>query len=243
MIASWITMAWLTAAFAAEAPPPIRHVVCHPATGPIIVDGRGDEPAWAETEPLTDFRLLRTFEKPATETAVRFCYDEANLYVLFDCQDDDLFVLYDQRDANIWESDAVELFFKPVEDNPIYYEFEVAPNNAVFDARMVNTGSGGFQRWKAWNCGIRTAVTVRGTVNEWRDRDQGYTVEVAIPLAAFSETIGDRPLDGQTWRFTAVRVDLSVTLDVPQRSTTANVADGDIHRKDGYFTLAFEPAK
>jgi len=37
------------------------------------------------------------------------------------------FALYDQRDANLWESDVVELFFQPSEDSPLYYEFEVAP--------------------------------------------------------------------------------------------------------------------
>ena len=223
--------------------PPIRHCTCRTATGPVVVDGKSDEPAWANAEPITDFRLLGTFEKPATDTTVRFCYDATHLYALFECQDDDLFVLYDERDDNIWESDAVELFFKPLETSPIYYEFEVAPNNALFDARMVNTGSGGFQRWKAWDCGIRTAVVLRGTLNEWHDRDEGYTVEIAIPLDAFGETIGDRPLEGQTWQFTAVRVDLSVTLETAQRSTTANVPDGDIHRKDGYFTLTFLPGR
>jgi len=237
-----LVTAMLWAGLAAEmSPPPLMHFVCRPATGPIVVDGRGDEPAWADTEAITEFRLWETFEKPAVETAVRFCYDDNNLYALFECRDDDLFVLYDERDANIWESDAVELFLKPFETDPIYYEFEVAPNNALFDARMVNSGSGGFPRWKSWNCDIKTAVTIRGTVNEWHDRDQGYTVEMAIPLRAFEETVGSRPLDGQTWRFAAVRVDFSVTLEKEQRSSTANVPDGNIHLKEGYSTLTFLP--
>ena len=233
----------LLALAAVPAAPPILDVPCHRATSAIVIDGNAGEQAWADAAPLTEFRLLRTFGKPVTDTTVRLCYDDKHLYALFECRDEDLFVLYDKRDDNIWESDAIELFFKPIETNPIYYEFEVAPNNALFDARMVNTGSGGFKRWKAWDCDMRTAVAVRGTINDWHDRDHGYTVEVAIPLEAFSETIGDRPLDGQTWKFTAVRVDLSVTLDEAQISTTANVADGDIHHKDGYFTLTFMPAK
>ncbi|MDQ1255412.1 MAG: hypothetical protein QG656_1, partial [Candidatus Hydrogenedentes bacterium] len=40
-----------------------------------------------------------------------------------------------------------------------------------------------------------------------------------------------------------LRVDLSVTLDKAQRSATANIPDGDMHRKDGYFTLTFSPEK
>lgn len=224
---------------AAESPPPLLHFDCRCATGPIMVDGKADDPAWKDALRITEFRLLRTYEKPTEETVVRFCYDDDFLYVLFECADPDVFALYEERDDRIWESDAVELFFKPDENNPIYYEFEVAPNNALFDARMVNTGSGGFKRWASWNCDIQTATTIQGTLNDWSDRDESYTVEIAIPLETFKETIGARPLKGQSWRFAAVRVDLSVTLEKEERSTTANVPEGDIHQKDGYFTLTF----
>ncbi|MCI0479640.1 carbohydrate-binding family 9-like protein, partial [Candidatus Uhrbacteria bacterium] len=162
------------------------------------------------------------------------------LYALFDCSDPDVYVLHEERDGNIWESDAVELFFWPDPSNPIYYEFEVGPTNAVFDARMVNSGSGGFQRWARWNSKIETAVEVRGTVNLWRDRDEGYTVEIAIPIMAFEDVNGKRPLAGQTWKFAAVRVDLSVTLKAEERSSTAIVPEGDIHQKDGYGDLTFQ---
>ncbi|NIA15952.1 MAG: hypothetical protein GWP08_17960 [Nitrospiraceae bacterium] len=224
----------------AAAPPPLLHFECARTAGAIVVDGESDDKAWDNAEPITDFRLWETFERPTERTSVRFCYDDDYLYALFECDDPDIFTLYDSRDAYIWESDAVELFLKPDADNPIYYEFEVAPNNAVFDARMVNTGSGGFRRWAKWNCDVRTAVQVRGSINEWKDRDEGYTVEIAIPLAALSETIGDRPLRGQTWKFAAVRVDVSVTLDKEERSSTANVPGGDIHQKNGYFSLTFK---
>ena len=220
--------------------PPLLHFECSRAGDAVVVDGKAEEEAWQEAEPITAFRLWHTLGKPTERTTVRFCYDDAFLYAFYECDDKDLFTLYQARDAKVWESDCIELFLWPDEGNPIYYEFEVAPNNALFDARMVNTGSGGFQRWAQWNCDVRTATQLEGTLNQWRDRDEGYTVEVAIPLAALRETIGDRPLEGQTWRFAAVRADLSVTLTEAERSSTANVPDGDVHRKDGYFTLTFK---
>jgi hypothetical protein len=229
----------LLSAFAA-APPPLLCVDCARAASPIVIDGQADEAAWKAVTPVTEFRLWKTFAKPTEKTSVSLCYDDIFLYALFECDDKDVFALYNTRDANLWESDVVELFFLPDLANPIYYEFEIAPNNAVFDARMVNTGSGGFKRWASWNCEIRTAVRVRGTVNQWQDRDEGYTVEIAIPLKAFDEVLKDRPLKGQTWKFAAVRVDLSVTLQADERSSTANVPEGDIHQKDGYFSLTFK---
>jgi len=223
---------------AAPQAPPLQHFACTRAQGPIAVDGKGDESAWSRVEPITEFRLWKTFGKPTESTAVKLCYDDMHLYVLFECSDQDVFALYDTRDAYLWESDAVEMFFQPDEKNPMYFEFEIAPNNAVFDAKMINTGSGGFKRWASWNCDIRTATKIRGTLNHWEDRDEGYTVEAAIPLSIFRDVIGDKPLAGQTWRFAAVRVDFSVTLAAEERSSTANVPQ-DIHQKNGYATLAF----
>lgn len=225
--------------FAAQALP-LLHFDCTRAAGAVVVDGKGDEAAWDDALCITDFRLWVTGGTPTEATSVRLCYDDAFLYALFECADPDIFALYDERDAYLWESDVVELFFQPDEDNPVYYEFEVAPNNALFDARMVNTGSGGFRRWASWDCGIKTAVDVKGTLNDWTDRDESYAVEIAIPLEAFKDANGGRPLEGQTWKFAAVRADLSVTLDKEERSSTANVPDGDIHRKDGYFSLTFK---
>lgn len=234
----WLTFIWVCYVAGIEAPP-LQHFSCGRAASSVVIDGKGDEAAWQAVEPITEFRLWRTFGAPTEKTSVRFCYDDANLYALFECSDKDVFALYGERDARLWESDVVELFFHPDPANPMYYEFEIAPNNAVFDARMVNTGSGGFPRWAAWNCDIRTAVRVHGTLNCWEDGDEGYTVELAIPLDTFHETIGAKPLPGQTWKFAAVRVDLSATLANAERSSTANVPDGDIHQKDGYATLTF----
>ncbi|MBI5094141.1 MAG: carbohydrate-binding family 9-like protein [Candidatus Hydrogenedentes bacterium] len=222
------------------AAPPIQHFDCNRATGPITVDGRLDEPAWKAIPPITSFRELKSFAAPAEKTEFRIAYDDAYLYFSFRCDDADVFTLYEERDANLWESDVVELFLQPVSDNPIYYEFEIAPNNAVYDARMVNSGSGGFRRWAKWNCDIKTAARVDGTLNDWRDRDSGYTVEAAIPLAAFREAIGDKPLKGQTWKIAAARMNFSVTLEAEDRSSTANIASGSMHQKDGYNTLTFK---
>jgi hypothetical protein len=225
------------------AAPPLPHFECTRASGPVTIDGDGSDAAWQTAMKVDDFRLWETYRRPSTRTQLRLCYDDENLYVLFDCQDDDLYTLYDRRDAYLWESDAVELFLQPPVNNPwklpIYYEFEVAPNNAFFDARMVNSGSGGFQRWANWNCDARVATKIRGTLNEWKDVDEGYTVEMAIPIEAFSEALCEEPLVGQTWKFLGVRADFGVRLEKEERSATGNVKDSP-HYKEGYSTVTFK---
>jgi len=61
----------------------------------------------------------------------------------------------------------------------------------------------GFWRWDL--PGLRTAVHVDGTLNDNRDRDRGWTVEIAIPwtgLAALARPDGRSlpPKDGDVWR-------------------------------------------
>jgi len=229
----------MLAAGPSPAPPPILHLTCPHIKGPIVIDGKLDD-AWKDVQPISDFRLWGNMGKPTYAVSVRLAYDDDNVYAYFNCEDADLFTLYQDRDAQLWESDVVELFFQPDPKNSIYYEFEVAPNGAIFDARFVNTGSGGFKRWAQWNCGIRAGIQLKGTMNEWHDLDKGYTVEIAIPLDTFKEVVGDSPLKGTTWKFAAARADFSVTLAKEERSATANVPAGNIHDKDGWFTLTFK---
>ncbi|MBX7258135.1 MAG: carbohydrate-binding family 9-like protein [Candidatus Hydrogenedentes bacterium] len=221
---------------------PLLALECPKATGGIAVDGQGNEPAWKDVKAITDFRLWNpSLGKPTESTELRMCHDDTNVYALFVCTDPDVFALHEGRDAMLWESDCVELFFVPDANSPIYYEFEVSPRNDVFDARIVNSGSGGFRRWApTWNCGMRTAATVRGTLNDWRDTDEGFTVEMAIPIEAFADANGTKPLAGQTWQFAAARMDFSKTLKVEERSSTANVPDMNIHKREGWFTLTFK---
>lgn len=223
----------------AEAPP-LKNLACVRAESAIEVDGQSGEDAWESVAPVTDFRVWNTLEAPIEAVSVRCCYDDEAIYFLFECADPDVCAVNEGRDAWLWESDNVELFFKPVEDSIIYYEFEVSPLNDIFDARFVNTGSGGFKRWSKWDCDMETAVSVRGTVNDWKDTDEGYTVEIAIPIKTFEDAIGDEPLKGQTWKFAAVRTDASVTLESIDRSATANVQRNQMHDPESWFNLSFE---
>lgn len=240
MNARWMVLLGLGALTAnAEEAPALLRFECAKASGAIVVDGSGDDAAWQDVEAIDAFRLWFTLDTPTSATSVKMCYDDDNLYLLYECDDPDVFTLYEERDAFLWESDVVELFVAPDDDSPIYYEFEFAPNGAIFDGRFVNRGSGGFRRWAAWDCDLQMKATVRGTLNDWTDTDEGYTVEVAIPRTAFSETIGDAPFTGQTWRFAAVRMEYSTALAKAEAYVTANCVDGDFHNRDQWYYVTF----
>ena len=62
--------------------------------------------------------------------------------------------------------------------------------------------------------GLKTAVHVRGTINDPSDRDQGWTLEIAFPWSAFNR--GPRPAlmpkPGETWRMNFSRVEWLVDV-------------------------------
>jgi len=54
--------------------------------------------------------------------------------------------------------------------------------------------------------GVQLATTLRGTVNARGDKDEGWTLEVAIPWVNFEE-ISKRPEAGTAWTFNMARWD------------------------------------
>ena len=130
--------------------------------------------------------------------------------------------------------------FKPSEDKPAYYEFQVNALNTVLEMYLPSRGAGGYQRFAPLgNLGMESAVKLDGTLNDWTDKDKGWTVEGRIPWKAFEAT-GGRPKPGDKWRFALCRYDYSVAYDRPDLSSTAPLTQSDFHRYEDYGVLTFK---
>ena len=180
----------------------------------LTIDGRLDEPAWQRATVLGRFYVYSP--EHATEislTEVRMLWDSEYLYFAFVCEDVDIYSYSDIPNDSLWNGDVVELFFKPSREELLYYEFVVAPNGTVFDARYPSRGAGGADRFKSWDSGMIVATTINGTDNDHRDDDIGYVVEAAIPWEAFREV--GKPSIGTEWLFGAFRYDYSKQFEEP----------------------------
>ncbi len=82
------------------------------------------------------------------------------------------------------------------------------------------------------------AVSLRGTLNDHRDVDKGWTVEGRIPWKAF-EAAGGKPKPGDKWRFALCRYDYSVMLENPELSSTAPLTIPSFHQYEDYGVLTF----
>ena len=138
-----------------------------------------------------------------------------------------------------WLNDVFELFFKPSDDKLGYYEFQVNAANTQLEMYLPSRGAGGYQRFAPGvNLGMESAVKLSGTLNDWTDKDKGWTVEGRIPWKAFEPT-GGRPKPGAKWRFALCRYDYSVAYEQPDLSSTAPLTLPDFHRYEDYGTLTF----
>ena len=159
----------------------------------IKIDGILNEPAWELAEPATDFRQKEPTEgAPASErTEVRVLYDAKNIYFAIRAFDSDATQINARelvRDANFSNDDKVEILLDTYHDRRNAFRFVVNPLGTQQDALITDEGRDINLSWdSSW-------VSV-GQIDE-----QGFTVEIAIPLTTlrFKEGI-------DAWGFNVAR--------------------------------------
>ncbi len=164
----------------------------------ITVDGKLDDAAWKNANTIV-------FQFPWDEqtgvkqkTVARLLWDDDYLYVGYDCQDVDIIAHYLNRDDPTYKDDAVEIFINPDASQTFYYGMEMNARATLYDyffafpqllIARVNFD------------GVLLATNIRGTLNQSGDKDEGWTLEVAIPWKNFEELAKKSPpAPGSVWR-------------------------------------------
>lgn len=233
----------------ADKPPapkePPTEFECRWTDGPITIDGKIDEEAWKHAQLIDHFYLPwlgKNARKGRTATKARLLWDREYLYFSADMEDTDLYADVKEHDGILWENDVFEMFFKPAQDKPGYYEFQVNAAGAVLDMFIPRRGSGGYRRYKSdGDFHIDAKVHLDGTLNDWRDKDKGWSVEGRIPWKDFLRS-GGRPEPGERWKFSLCRYDYSVDFEGPELSTCAPLKTKsvpDFHYHEDFATLRF----
>ncbi|HOC03709.1 MAG: hypothetical protein BWX89_00637 [candidate division TA06 bacterium ADurb.Bin131] len=217
-------------------------IVCNRAHGKIIVDGWLNEPAWKNAEKI-DFVRIISFEKPDMETKAFCLYDDEYLYIGFIMYDMDIWGIYEKRDSLLYDEDVVEVFLKPNLSKDPYYEFEVSPRNIVLDAYLGNRTLAGnmFLRFAKWNCpGLKTAVKVKGTLNNWEDIDEYWSVEIAIPFRSLP-SLKKAPLPDDIWLINLGRYDYSIyQKNINEVTTCSPITKFDFHRYEEWRFIRYK---
>ncbi len=186
LTAAYLHGLWAPSVLAEFAPQlkPSLHVT--PRSGRIEVDGVLDDPGWQQAARADQFAEVNPGDQtePPVATQVWITYDETNLYLAFDAQDDPKKIRASLRDRDqIWNDDFVGLLLDTYGNSSWAYEIFANPLGVQGDVRM-SAGSGE-------DSSFDVVYYAEGKITE-----TGYQVEIAIPLQSlrFPES------PEQTWR-------------------------------------------
>jgi hypothetical protein len=212
---------------------PEYHVVR--ARPPPTIDGVLDDPAWARATAVT---LVDSLSGGPTRvrTVARLLWDDAFLYLAFDCEDPDVWGTFTRRDEPLYTQEAVEVFIDADGDGRTYNEIEVSAANVLFDAYFPERRQG---MDLSWDSGALTAVTVQGTLNDPSDRDQGWRVEMRIPIGRLAAVPHLPPQPGDRWRFNLYRLEHHGRRQVEGQAFSPPLV-GDFHALSRFAWLVFD---
>ncbi len=173
-----------------------------------VLTGDPRKPPWSELAPVGELTLSHGHGEPSQLTRVWTCWDDRHFYVAFWCEDTDIRATFTQRNDKVWQEEAAEFFVSPDGDLKNYFEFQFSPRNVVRDIRVSNPNGrmagSGFDG--EWNClDIRSAVYLRGVINEPSIPDEGWGLEVALPFVCLLGE-GKTPTVGTEWRINFFRI-------------------------------------
>ena len=144
-------------------------------SGPVIIDGKLDDAAWASAIPSSGF--TQSYPKPgatATEpTEVRVLYDDDAIYVavrMTDSKPDSIAAQLARRDASGIYSDWVHLLIDSYHDRRTSFRFTVNPKGVMKDVYTFNDGNEDINWDAVWEVGTDVHST-------------GWNAEYRIPLS------------------------------------------------------------
>ena len=200
---------------------------------PITIDGRLDEPAWKRAPLSPRFVDILSGGRAIHDTRAAVVWDDENLYIAFRVEEPLVHAKYTNRNDPIYYDNDIEVFiagrdayyeFELNAFNTTYEvffiwkdayekggfaktpEFSLDKLKAFNGVGFTNHPRGGRLGQFDWSFpGKRTAVAIDGTVNDDKDRDRGWTVELAFPWRgmqwlAKADSRALPPRDGDVWR-------------------------------------------
>ena len=209
--------------------PVLQHYVAPLARSAVAIDGRLDDAAWRRAPWTGDFTDIEGAIRPTPRhrTRVKMTWDQQYWYVAAQLVEPDLWATIRERDAVIFRDNDFEIFVDPGGRAQRYFEIEMNQLATVWDLFLLKAYRDGGRAESSWNIsGLRIAVALDGTLNNPRDRDRGWTVELAIPWPAFADSGRNivPPRAGDRWRVNFSRVEWQVDNDRGAYRKRANPA-------------------
>jgi hypothetical protein len=234
--------------------------VCYRVPSPVTIDGDLKDAAW-DAAPWSDaFVDIEGDKKPKPRfrTRVKMLYDDEALYIAAELEEPHLWATLKNHDDIIFLDNDFEVFLDPDGDNHMYGELELNALNTTWDLLLAKPYKDGGPALHAWEIlGLKTAVKLDGTLNDPRDTDKGWTLEIRWPWKGLTELVNTKqtpmpPRDGDRWRINFSRVEWDTEAADGKYKKASKTEHNwvwspqgviDMHRPERWGYLQFSTAK
>jgi hypothetical protein len=214
---------------------------------PVKVDGKLDEPVWqrAVAYPMHSLVKANVPNFPLQEQGeIRLAWDEHFIYVAGRFHDRDVVQHATQDNIFLYSlGDTMEVFLKP-RSKHWYWEFYGSPRDHKTTLFYPARGRFGLNPYPfVKNSGLKVASSVQGSLNDWSDLDQGYIIELAIPIEQIQRDSAPLAPGNTDWTILAARYNHSAYADTFQSelSTTPAIKAPNFHIFEWWASLRLEP--
>lgn len=230
------------------------------AAGKIKLDGVLDEKEWAGAVVHEMFPAYR-YNSPATTPAkvfanmssrkktvdpfqggnVRFMYDDKNLYIGAKLKDVDVMQYGNDDQSHFYGTgDTLEIFLKPA-NAPSYWECYATPNSGKTSLFFETRGYPIHKDRNKLMPGMKVAAKVQGTICNYKDKDEGWTVEIILPLEQLAKT-GCPFKPGEPWTILVARYNYTYnSIEAnPQFSTYPELPVVNYHHLEYYSDVEWK---
>jgi hypothetical protein len=159
------------------------------------IDGNLDETFWRETDTQTPFLVMPSGADPIVQTKTYLAYNNNALFIAYKCMEPKMDLVKEtvnQRDGDVYQDNAIEMFFDPKKTGTDYYQIVLSSIGAMFDGASQN---GKYDTGFNLEIGKQIMYAIDKGADYW-------TVEIMIPFGAMNITT---PAPGSNMNFNLCR--------------------------------------
>ena len=193
--------------------------------GGITLDGDTDDPGWVHAPgPARTGAFLVENGRPARPySETRVVWGGDYLYLALYASDEDIETHTDRPDAPNGLDDAFRVVFS---QGDVDYAIEVTPSAVITDSTRKGDGAWNF----AWSSGVHVSREIDGSMNDPKNMDEEWAIEMAIPFAS----LGMKGEPGENIAMTLTR------CDTPKRSPRVCAGWGEAQDGHGRGRIVLE---
>ncbi|MEI8246352.1 MAG: carbohydrate-binding family 9-like protein [Lentisphaerota bacterium] len=227
-------------------------VIAKYTSEPVTLDGKLDEGDWAKAPAYSLCLPFKAYsnapesiqknigDKLQEQCKVKLLWDDNYLYVGGVFEDSDVMQEGKEDQSHLYNTgDLLEVFLKPANGN-CYWEIYGTPNNKKTWFFFPSRGRIVFPA-----CGnnkpesFKVAATVDGTLNNWKDKDKSWTIEMAIPIKELT-AYGAKFDNSANWTILLARYNYSVYLQKQELTAFPQLSNVSWHIYEEYARLRLE---